>query len=208
MRLKVTKSKNSASLYIIKSVYNTKTQSNTSKIVEKLGTEAELRERLDGQDPYEWAKAYFEELNEQEKEDSGKVMVQFSPTKLISKDLQHTFNGGYLFLQKLYHELGLHHICDQIAKRHNFTYDLNSILSRLLYGGIIFPASKIATHKQSNTFLEKPNFELQHVYRALEIIAKESDFIQAELYKNSLKLSKRNTGVLYYDCTNYFFGIE
>lgn len=208
MRLKVTKSKNSASLYIIKSVYNTKTQSNTSKIVEKLGTESELRERLGGQDPYEWAKAYIEELNQQEKEDSSKVMVQFSPTKLINKDEQHTFNGGYLFLQKLYHELGLHHICDQITKRHNFTYDLNSILSRLLYGRIIFPASKLATHKLSNTFLEKPNFELQHVYRALEVIAKESDFIQAELYKNSLKLSKRNTGVLYYDCTNYFFEIE
>ncbi len=208
MRLKVTKSKNSASLYIIKSVYNTKTQSNTSKIVEKLGTEAELRERLGGQDPYEWAKAYIEELNQLEKEDNCKVMVQYSPTKLIDKGQQNAYNGGYLFLQKLYHELGLHHICAAITKRHNFTYDLDSILSRLLYGRIIFPGSKLATHKLSTSFLEKPNFELQHIYRALEVIAKESDFIQSELYKNSLKLSKRNTGVIYYDCTNYFFEIE
>ncbi len=208
MRLNVTKSKNSASLYVVKSIYNPKTQSNTSKIVEKLGTEAELREKLGGQDPYEWAKAYIEELNQQEKEDASKVMVQYSPTKLITKGQQNTFNGGYLFLQKLYHELGLHNICSAITKKHNFTYDLNSVLSRLLYGRIIFPSSKLATHRLSQTFLEQPNFELQHIYRALEVIAKESDFIQAELYKNSLKLSKRNTGVLYYDCTNYFFEIE
>ena len=208
MRLNVTKSKNSASLYVVKSIYNPKTQSNTSKIVEKLGTEAELREKLGGQDPYEWAKAYIEELNQQEKEDASKVMVQYSPTKLITKGQQNTFNGGYLFLQKLYHELGLHNICSAITKKHNFTYDLNSVLSRLLYGRIIFPSSKPATHRLSQTFLEQPNFELQHIYRALEVIAKESDFIQAELYKNSLKLSKRNTGVLYYDCTNYFFEIE
>ncbi len=208
MRLNVTKSKNAASLYVVKSIYNPKTQSNTSKIVEKLGTEAELREKLGGQDPYEWAKAYIDTLNQQEKEDASKVMVQYSPTKQIPKGQQNTFNGGYLFLQKLYHELGLHTICSAITKKHNFTYDLNAILSRLLYGRIIFPASKLATHKLSQTFLEPSNFELQHIYRALEVIAKESDLIQAELYKNSLKLSKRNTGVLYYDCTNYFFEIE
>ena len=66
MRLKVTKSKNSASLYVIKSIYNSKTKSNTSKIVEKLGIETELRKKLNGQDPYEWAKSYVEELNKKE----------------------------------------------------------------------------------------------------------------------------------------------
>ena len=73
---------------------------------------------------------------------------------------------------------------------------------------ILFPASKLETYKLSENFLEKPNFELQHIYRSLEFIAKENDFIQSELYKNSLKLSKRNDKILYYDCTNYFFEIE
>ena len=131
MRLHISKSKNSASLYVIKSVYDSKTQSNSSKIVEKLGTEVELREKLNGQDPYVWANAYIAQLNEKEKEESNNVMVQYSPTKLIDKDKQHSFNGGYLFLQKIYHELGLHNICKEISKRHNFTYNLDSILSRL-----------------------------------------------------------------------------
>ena len=93
-------------------------------------------------------------------------------------------------------------------KKYSFKYDLNNILSNLLYSKIIFPSSKLATYNLSKKFIEQPNFELQHIYRALEVIAKENDFVQSELYKNSLKYSKRNTGILYYDCTNYFFEIE
>lgn len=208
MRLNVTKSKNSASLYVIKSIYNSKTQSNYSKIVEKLGTETELREKLNGADPYEWAKEYIKKLNKEEKEQSRKILVPFEQSKIISKDEKRSFNGGYLFLQKIYHELGLHKICKEISKKHKFDFDLDSILSRLIYGRVIFPASKLATCELSKKFIEQPNFELHQIYRALEVLAMETDFIQSSLYENSLKVSKRNTGVLFYDCTNYFFEIE
>lgn len=208
MRLKITKSKNAASLYVIKSVYNSKTQSNTSVIVEKLGTEAELREKLNGQDPYEWAKNYIAQLNQKEKEHHRDVLIKYNQSTLISKDEQRAYNGGYLFLQQLYHQLGLHRICKEISDNYKFTFNIDSILSRLIYGRILFPSSKLNTSQQSTKLLEQPDFELQHVYRSLEVIAKETDFIQSELYKNSLALSKRNDRILYYDCTNYFFEIE
>ena len=208
MRLNISKSKNATSLYVIKSVYNPKTQSNSSKIVEKLGTEKELREKLNGADPYEWAKAYIEELNKKEKEDQREVLVKYSPVKQITKDEQRSFNGGYLFIQKIYHELGIHKICKEISSKYKFTFDLDSILSRLIYGRIIYPSSKLATYELSKKFIEQPNFELQHIYRALEVIAKETDFIQSKIYDNSLKICNRNKGILYYDCTNYFFEIE
>jgi len=208
MRLKVTKSKNSASLYVIKSVYNSKTQSNSSKIVEKLGTETELREKLNGADPYEWAKEYIKKLNEEEKEQTRKILVPFGQSQIISKNEQHSFNGGYLFLQKIYHELKLNKICKEISQKYKFDFDLDSILSRLIYGRVIFPSSKLATYELSRKFIEQPNFDLHQIYRALEVLAKETDFIQSSLYENSLKVSKRNTSVLYYDCTNYFFEIE
>jgi transposase len=206
LKLTISKSKNAASLYVTKSIY--KNGIHSSKIVEKLGTYDELLKKLDGQDPIAWAKQYIDELNKKDKEDKRKVMVQYSPTKLIEKDQQHSFNGGYLFLQQIYHELNLHKICKEISDNYKFSYNLNSILSRLIYGRIIFPSSKLATHQLSSTFIEQPDFELQHIYRALEVIAKETDFVQSELYNNSLKVSKRSTGVLYYDCTNYFFEIE
>jgi len=206
MRLSISKSKNATSLYVIQSVYENGKRS--TRVVEKLGTLAELQKKLNGRDTIEWAKSYIEELNKKEKEQSREVIVKYSPSKVISKDQQQLFNGGYLFLQQIYHELNLHKVSAEISKKHKFTFDLNAILSRLLYGRILFPSSKLATYQHSSKFIEQPDFELQHVYRALEVISKEMDFIQSSLYSNSLKISKRNTGILYYDCTNYFFEIE
>ena len=206
MRLQISKSKNASSLYVTKSIYVNGVS--TSKVVEKLGTYDELKEKLNGEDPIEWAKAYVAELTRKEKEEKREVMVRYSPAKQIDKDEQKTFNGGYLFLQQIYHQLGLSKISKVISEKYKFTYNLDSVLSRLVYSRIIFPASKLATYEQSKLFMEQPEFELQHVYRSLEVLAKESDYIQSELYKNSLKICDRNKGILYYDCTNYFFETE
>lgn len=206
MRLKVSRSKNSASLYVTKTVYVDKKERTIT--VEKLGTEKELREKLNSQDPYVWAKNYIEELNKKEKEENRQVIIKLRQSKLINKGEQQSYNGGYLFLQQLYHNLKLHKICTKISNRHKFSFNLDSILSRLIYGRILFPSSKLNAYQLSKTLLEQPDFEIQHVYRALEVIARESDFIQAELYKNSLAVSKRNDKILYYDCTNYYFEIE
>lgn len=206
MRLKVSESKNAASYYVIKDYYSNGKR--TTKIVEKLGTHDELLEKLGGKDPVKWAEDYIEELNKKEKDEKNEVLVRYSPSKQINPGQQRFFNGGYLFLQKIYHQLSIHNISESISKKYKFTFNLDSILSRLVYGRIIFPSSKLATYDLSSRFIEQPDFDIQHVYRALDVISKETDFIQSELYKNSLKLSKRNTGVLYYDCTNYFFEIE
>ena len=206
MKLIISESKNSASLYAAKSIYvNGK---RTTKIVEKLGTVAELEKKLNGQDPIKWAKKYIEELTIKEKEETREVLVKYSPTKLINKGEQHCFNGGYLFLQQIYHELELHKLCKDISQKYKFKFDLDSILSRLIYGRILFPLSKLATFEESKKFIEQPNFDLHQIYRALGYLAKVTDFIQSSLYENSLKISKRNTGILFFDCTNFFFEIE
>ena len=204
MRLSLSKSKNATSLYVIKDVVEKNRR--TTTIVEKLGTLDELQKVHN--DPIAWAKEYIKELNKNEKEQNRDVLVKYSQSKQIDKNVQRSFNGGYLFLQQLYHQLGLHKICKDISARYKFTYSLDSILSRLLYGRILFPSSKLNTYQESRSLLEQPDFELQHIFRALEVIAKEADFIQSELYKNSLSVSKRNDRILYYDCTNYFFEIE
>ena len=207
MRLSIVKSPNAKQFYIIES-FTTKTGKRTSRIVEKLGNENEVIKKANGEDPVVWAKRYIDNLNKAEKENNRKILFEKSTSKLIEKNKQNLFNCGYLFLEKIYYDLKLNKICEDISDKYGFKYDLNNILSRLLYGRIIFPSSKLATYNLSKKFIEQPNFELQHIYRALEVIAKENEFIQAELYKNSLKKAKRNTGVLYYDCTNFFFELE
>ena len=206
MRLKITKCKNVNIYYVIKTVYVDGKEK--TKTVERIGTEEEVIKKANGETPVVWAKKYIDTLNEKEKQGSQKVLIPKSPVTLIKKDKQNSFNCGYFFLEKIYYALGLDNICSNIYNKYKFTFDLNNILSRLVYSRIIYPSSKLATYELSKNFVEQPNFELQHIYRALEIIAKENDFIQSELYQNSLNIADRATGILYYDCTNYFFEIE
>ena len=105
MRLQIVKSKNAQSLYVVKTVYNNKKR--TNKVIEKLGTYENLRKKLYPNEPIEWAKKYVEELNRQEQEGTRNIIVKYNPTRIIEKDTQKLYNGGYLFLEKIYYELGI-----------------------------------------------------------------------------------------------------
>ncbi len=206
MRINITKSKNKEHYSIIKDI--TKNGKRTTCVYENIGSFDKLKQRAGDNDPIEWLKLYVKELNLQQKQNSLPVIIQKNPNKVIDKNVPSSFNIGYLFLQDIYYKLKLNDICRQISDRHQFKFDFNDILSKLIYSRIIFPSSKLKTLELSKRFLEQPNFEYQHIERALPIICEEMDFIQAELYKNSCKYSKRNNKILYYDCTNYYFEIE
>ena len=188
------------SLYILKATYENGKRS--SRVVEKLGSLKKLK--LLHTDPMVWANEHLKILME----DAKCISVIYNPDKPIEKGKQNSYNGGYLFLQKIYNELKLGSICNQISDKYNFEFDLNEILSKLVFSRILFPASKLATLELSKKFFEQPKFELQHIYRALEVIAKEMNLIQSQLYINSANISTRKTNILYFDCTNYFFEIE
>ena len=205
MRLSAVRTAKGTRLYVIKSTYDPKTKKRSSRIVEKLGSEEEIRGREGCGDARAWAKAHIEELNRKEKEEGAAVLIRYEPSRLIASGTRRRYSGGYLFLQRLYHELGLDEICREIMERSGFEYDLDAILSRLVYGRVLHPSSKRATSEFSKSLLEPPSFEPHQVYRALEVLAAESDGIQAALYKSSLALSKRKDTILHYGCTNFFF---
>lgn len=207
MKLTVTKSKNSASFYVQKSIRK-KNGGTTSITIEKLGNLEQVRARACGKDPYVWAQEYVNELNRREYEEQKEIILSYSPTRLLKKGEQKSYNCGYLFLQNIYYSLGLNKICQTISSRHLFEYDLNDILSKLVYTRILYPSSKLAANKQASVFLEGSSFELHDVYRALSVLAKENDYIQSQLYKNSQKVIERRNDILYYDCTNYYFELE
>lgn len=207
MKLTVSKSKNSASFYVQKTIRK-QNGSVTTITVEKLGNLDEVKTKAGGKDPYIWAQEYVNELNRKEYDEQKEIIISYSPTKLLKKGEQKAYNCGYLFLQDIYHSLGLNKICNAISSKYLFDYDINDILSKLIYTRILYPSSKAASKKHANTFLEHPSFELHDVYRALSVLAKENDFIQAELYKNSQKVIERRKDILYYDCTNYYFELE
>ena len=207
MRLKVNKSKNSINYYIITDT-KTKDGKRTTKVFKKLGNEQEILKISNGESPLEWAKKQVDIVNKQIEEKTLKITAEFSQSNLIEENKQLSFNCGYLFLQDIYYSLGLDKICNVISDKYRIKYNLNSILSNLIYTRIIEPSSKLSAFETAKTFLEQPDFELQNIYRALGIIANETENIESAVYKNSLNVVNRNTKILYYDCTNYFFEIE
>lgn len=207
MKLTVSKSKNSASFYVQKTIRKPN-GCVTTVTVEKLGNLTEVTAKAGGKDPYVWAQEYVNELNRKEYDQNKEVIVSYSPSKLLKKGEQKLYNCGYLFLQDIYYSLGLDKVCRDITSRHGFSYDLNDVLSKLIYTRILYPSSKLSSHREAARLIEQPTFELHDVYRALSVLAQENDLIQAQLYKASQKVLERRKDILYYDCTNYFFELE
>lgn len=211
MRVTTSKSKNAESFYISKGYVNDKGVS-TSVIIRKLGT---LKDLLPEHGPTRddvmvWAKeqARIETLKYKREKEEKQIKLTFHADRPLDYDKQVFYRGGYLFLQSIYYQLQINKICRKLKQKHKFKYDINAILSDMIYASILEPRSKRSSYKAASEFLEKPSYKLHDVYRALDVLGAECDLIQAELYKNSHFLGARNDKVLYYDCSNYYFEIE
>lgn len=207
MKLKITKTKKTSILYVQKA-FRDKTGKSTSKIHERLGTLEEIKQRCGDQDPIEWAKEYIARLTAQEKEGRQVIISRMSPTKLIEKGEPQSCEGGYLFLKRLFYLVGIDRICEAISRKHKFDFDLNAILELMVYERLLKPASKLGNYRRNGDYMERFDFEQQHMYRSLDILDKHSEYIQKRLFLNSSKVVERDTTVMYYDCTNYFFERE
>lgn len=211
MNLHITKSKNAESFYIAKS-YVKSNGCTSSVIVRKLGTLAELLPEHGParDDVIAWCKeeCRLETLKYKEEKKEKSVQITFHADRQIDYNDKKLFQGGYLFAQSVYYKLQLNKTCRKIKSRHKYEYDLNAILSDLIYNRILNPQSKLSAYKAAQNYLETPSYGLHDVYRALSVLAEESDFIQAEVFKNSNFVTDRNTGILYYDCSNFYFEIE
>ena len=205
MRLKISKSKNTILFYIIKDY--TRNGKRSTKIVKRIGNLEEVKAMAGKTDYKEWLKNYVKDFNEKNGLNEV-VLIKKNTRKAITKDINNSFNVGYLFLEKIYNELKIEAICKNIQNTYQFHFDLNEILSYLIYARIIYPSSKLETFKQCQNFIKPPHFKLHDEYRALSYIAANMDYIQENLFNNSKQVINRNSRVIYYDCTNYFFEID
>lgn len=206
MRLSKSKSKNTTLFYIIKDY--TKNGKRSTKIVHKIGNLEEVKQMAGNQDYEVWLKDYVKNYNNEHSSKKELITIKKNSNKIIQFNTNVSFNVGYLFLKKIYNQLKLKDICNEIQNKYQFKYDLNEILSYLIFARIIYPSSKLETFKQCQNFIEQPTFKLHDEYRSLSYLAENIDFIQEKIFENSKKVIKRNSEVIYYDCTNYFFEIE
>ena len=174
----------------------------------RLGTLAEIREREGVTDPWLWAQQELSRRNEEERLGRQTLKIELSPTKRIKAGEQTRYSGADLMLIPLYNALGLPQICRELQKGTKSQYSLNEILEALVVLRILYPCSKKSTCELNSKRIRKTSFALEDVYRALTLLSSHIDEIQARVWQNSQKLMRRNTRVIYYDCTNYYFEIE
>lgn len=200
---------NNKSVYIMQS-YRKENGQTSSRVYRKLGRLDDLMNTFsnDKEKMMLWAKNEAAKDTEEFNKKNGTVSISFSKAATIPKNETRSFNTGYLFLQQLCIQLRMDSICRKIRSKHKFTYDFGAIMTDLIYARILSPSSKLGSYNYCKSLLEPPKYSLQNVYRALSVMASESDFIQEELYRNSNFIHPRKNKILYYDCTNYYFEIE
>ena len=209
MRLSKNTNKHNITTYCIIADYKNLNGKRSTYVYEALGNDEKLKERFGSKNTMKKVDEYIDSLNQMIKD--GKeppTILTLNPNKQIEKDVNRKYFSGHLFLRKIYYDLGIDKICENIKNKYNFTFDINSVVECLVFARIIWPSSKLSTYEQSKKFLGNYNFDIQHVYRTLSYLSREIDNIQKELFDNSNKVIDRNYKVIYYDCTNYFFYTE
>lgn len=207
MFISVTKSKNVSLYYLSKNIY--KDGKRTSAIVEKFGTIDDLKKRANGMDPILWAKEYAKQKTFEEKHNTIEShSFTLKTNKLLDCNPNVPYNIGYLLLENIFNSLQLDKVFNSIKKKYKFEYNLNQIVSYLAYSRILNPSSKISSMKFCSSFIDKVSFKKDDMYRALAILSENKEVIEEQVYKNSTDIIPRNTKVLYYDCTSFFFEID
>lgn len=211
MRISYSKTKNSINYYIIDDyVRNGK---RTTKIINKIGNYNKVLELANSKNMNvdAWLKNYLNEFLVNDglrPSENEKVIIEKYSNKIIPKNVINKYNIGYLFLKDIYYSLKIDKIVKEISNKYKFEFDLNNVLSNLVFSRIIYPSSKLKTHELSKQFIETPTHNLENIYRGLTYLNKELNFIQKEIYNNSKSVIDRNTKIMYFDCTNYYFDIN
>lgn len=210
-RIKTSKSKNSESYSIIEDYY--RNGKRTTRVVEKIGNYNKVFKLAseEGVDINAWLDNYLNTFlinNGIISSEDEKIIIEKYSNKRIPKNTINKFNVGYLFLKDIYYSLKMDKIINTIAKKYKFEFDLNEVLSNLVFSRIIYPASKLKTYELTKNFIEMPKYNLENICRGLTYLNNELDYIQKEIYNNSKSIIDRNTKIMYFDCTNYYFDIN
>lgn len=183
----------------------------TTKNIKRLGKHSELLLITDN--PLEYAKNEVKKMNEEYRSGRSEFIVTMDFNERIpSTDSpcsnSTSLNIGYLYLKDIYAKLNLSDFFKSVSSDRKITYDCNKICQFLTYARTLDPASKYGTYDKLDTYYEKPQVEYQHMIRFLDILDRNSDKYLKHLFDNSENIVKRDTSVMYYDCTNYFFETE
>lgn len=208
MFLRQVKNKKTGRIYlsIVQSYRDANSKSPKSRTIESLGYLDELEKQYD--DPIAFFNEKIKQMNEQYASERSSISFTIQRDEHIPIGSTNRKNFGYAALSKIYHDLGIHTFLINRQRHAKHDYDANSIMKLLVFSRLLYPASKKKTYEIKETFFEKSNFTLDDVYRSLTFFNKHKDALQLWLHERIKQQHNRNTSLVYYDVTNYYFEID
>ena len=190
-------------LAIVDGYYDKATKKTKHKVIESLGYLDELEKQYD--DPIDYFTKRAKKLTEEKKARQAPINFTFydSDRLCVGDNLRKNF--GYAALSKIYHELELDKFLNNRQRHTKESYDANTILKMLVYSRILAPASKKSSFDHREMFFEKTNYSLDDVYRCLSFLNKHKETIQVWMNDKIKENYGRDTSLIYYDVTNYYF---
>lgn len=209
MHLKVIENKGIKRLYYYESIYKKDPETGkgktTSKRIKYLGTLEELQKQYD--DPVAHFRAEAKLLT-QKKDSEKRVSIEINTSEVMSVDEDNLKNVGYGVLKELYKQLEIDKFWNWKCRGLNVDYSIDQIFRLLVFGRALYPGSKKHTYENRHIFFEGfDGFDLDAVYYALDIIARNQEALQEWIFDHSKKLCDRDLSTSYFDCTNYYFDI-
>lgn len=205
MHLRKTKTANGR-IYvaIVDSYYDKERKMSRSKTVESLGYLDDLQKQYD--DPIAHFQKRVEQLKEEKKARKAPINFTFYDSdRLCTSDTALRKNFGYAALSQIYHELEINKFLINRQRHSKEQYDANTIMKMLVYSRLLFPASKKASYENREIFFEKTDYSLDDVYRCLTFLNKHRENLQVWLNDKVKEKYSRDTSLIYYDVTNYYF---
>ena len=190
-------------LAIVDGYYDKATKKTKHKVIESLGYLDELEKQYD--DPIDYFTKRAKKLTEEKKARQAPINFTFydSDRLCVGDNLRKNF--GYTALSKIYHELELDKFLNNRQRHTKESYDANTILKMLVYSRILAPASKKSSFDHREMFFEKTNYSIDDVYRCLSFLNKHKETIQVWMNDKIKENYGRDTSLIYYDVTNYYF---
>lgn len=208
MFLRQAKNKKTGRIYlsIVHGYRDKVSKKSRTKTIKSLGYLDELEKEYD--DPIAFFEAKVKQMNDQQASDKFAITLRIRSEERIQKDATNRKNLGYAALSKIYHDLGIHTFLINRQRHSKESYDANSIMKLLVFARLLYPASKKKTYENKEVFFEKTDFSLDDVYRCLSFFNKHKDALQLWIHERIKQQYDRNTSLVYYDVTNYYFEID
>ena len=190
-------------LSIVDTYYDKVKKCSRQKTVESIGWLDELEKQYE--DPIAHFTKRVAQLNEEKKKKQAPIHFTFYDSDRLRIDDDLRKNFGYTALSRIYHELGIHTFLTNRQRHSKEQYDANAIMKMLVYSRLLFPASKKSSYDGRERFFERSDYSLNDVYRCLSFLDKHRETLQIWMNDRIKKNYGRDTSLIYYDVTNYYF---